>query len=107
MLTAEVWEEIRRLHFAQGVGIREIARRIGVSRDTVRRALRSDEPPRYRRTSRGSPLDELEPQIKEVLDAHPEFSSTQVARRVGWKGSGSAMRARIRRIKASARDDSP
>jgi IS30 family transposase len=42
MLNVEDWAEIRRLHFGEGVPIKEIARRLGVARNTVRRAVRSD-----------------------------------------------------------------
>ena len=47
MLTVEDWAEIRRLHRAEGLPIKAIARTLGVSRNTVRPALASDGPPRY------------------------------------------------------------
>jgi IS30 family transposase len=50
----EDWAEIRRLHRAEGVPIKEIARRLGVARNTVRAALKSDGPPKYQRAARGS-----------------------------------------------------
>jgi hypothetical protein len=53
----EDWAEIRRLHRAEGVPIKEIVRRLGVARNTVRAALRSDGPPKYERASRGSVAD--------------------------------------------------
>ena len=49
----EDWAEIRRLHRAEGVPIKEIARRLGVARNTVRAALASDRPPKYERAPRG------------------------------------------------------
>ena len=48
MLDVEQWAEIRRMHEVEGLSIREIARRSGRDRNTVRTALRSVEPPRYR-----------------------------------------------------------
>ncbi|MDO8308987.1 MAG: helix-turn-helix domain-containing protein, partial [Actinomycetota bacterium] len=39
MITVENWAEIRRLHRAEGVPIKAIARRLGISRNAVRRAL--------------------------------------------------------------------
>lgn len=54
MIDVEQWAEIRRLHRAEGVGIRGIARRLGVARNTVRAALRSESPPSYERAPRGS-----------------------------------------------------
>ena len=41
----EDWAEIRRLHRAEGLGIKTIARRLGLARNTVRAALRSETPP--------------------------------------------------------------
>ena len=38
MLNVEDWAEIRSLHRAEGVPIKEIARRLGVARNTVRAA---------------------------------------------------------------------
>ena len=53
----EDWAEIRRLHRAEGVPIKEIARRLGVARNRVRAALLSDRPPKYERALRGSVAD--------------------------------------------------
>ena len=63
----EDWAEIRRLHRAEGVSIKEIVRRLGVARNTVRAALASDEPPRYRRPAAGSIVDAVEPQVRGLL----------------------------------------
>ena len=49
MLPVEDWAEIRRLHRAEGLPIKEIVRVLGVSRNTVRAALASDAPPKYER----------------------------------------------------------
>ena len=38
----EDWAEIRRLHRAEGMPIKAIARRLGVGRNTVRRALAAE-----------------------------------------------------------------
>jgi transposase len=46
----EDWAEIRRLSRAEGMAIKAIARRLGVARNTVKRALAAHEPPRYVRT---------------------------------------------------------
>jgi ActR/RegA family two-component response regulator len=56
----EEWAEIRRLYRAEGVPIKEIARRLAVARNTVRSALASDRPPKYVRTVRGSVVDAYE-----------------------------------------------
>ena len=46
MIDVEDWAEIRRLHRAEGLAIKAIARRLGVARNTVRAALRAEGPPR-------------------------------------------------------------
>lgn len=50
----EDWAEIRRLHRSEHLGIKTIARRMGLARNTVRAALVADTPPRYERPGRGS-----------------------------------------------------
>ena len=52
MVRVERWAEIRRMDRVEELSIREIARRTGLHRKTIRRALRSPEPPRYRRRRR-------------------------------------------------------
>jgi transposase len=46
----EQWAEIRRMQFVLGPSIKEIARRSGRDRDTVRRALRLAAAPNYSRS---------------------------------------------------------
>ena len=60
MLSVEDWAEIRRLHRAEGMPIKMIARTLGVSRNTVRAALASDGPPKYERKPAGSVVDGFE-----------------------------------------------
>ena len=43
MLVVETVARIRRAHFVQGKGIKEIARELGIARNTVRKVLRSGE----------------------------------------------------------------
>lgn len=53
MLSLEDWAEIRRLHRAEGLPIKMIARTLGISRNTVRGALAAEGPPKYVRTPTG------------------------------------------------------
>jgi transposase len=53
----EQWAEIRRLRFVRRMSIREIGRRTGLHRETIRRAIASEVPPRYSRAPKGSKLD--------------------------------------------------
>ena len=52
MVGVEQWAEIRRLYFVKRLSIKEISRRTGHGRNTIRRALRSADAPRYRRPPR-------------------------------------------------------
>ncbi len=49
VLSVEDWAEIRRLHRSEQVPIKAICRKLGVSRNAVRRALPRDDPPKYER----------------------------------------------------------
>ena len=63
----EQWAEIRRMYFVGRLSIKEIVRRTGHGRNTVRRALRSGEPPCYRRPPRPSKLDPFREEIHRLL----------------------------------------
>jgi transposase len=78
VLDVERWAELRREHFVRGVSIKELVRRTGVSRNTVRAALRSSEPPRYERRAGGSKLDPFKDEICRLLGADPRLPGTRV-----------------------------
>jgi transposase len=99
VLTVEDWAEIRRLHRAERVPIKTIARTMGVSKNTVRAALRSDGPPRYERASAGSLVDAVEPRIRELLSVTPTMPATVVAERIGWEHSIRILRNRVSELR--------
>jgi transposase len=72
-MSVEDWAEIRRLHRSEGMPIKAIARVMGVGRNTVRRALVAEGPPKYHRVVRGSKVDAVESQIRELLRAYPRM----------------------------------
>jgi transposase len=84
VLSVEDWAEIRRLRRSEGLPIAQIGRVLGISRNTVKAALASDGPPKYRRLPRGSVADGFEPRIRELLAAYPQMPSTVIAQRIGW-----------------------
>ena len=89
MIGVERWAEIRRMHRVDGRSIREISRRTGLHRDTVRRALASDDPPRYRRAPGPSKLDSFKPWIEEQLRADPQIPAKrlrELAEQLGYEG---------------------
>jgi len=73
VIGVEQWAEMRRMHFVVGLSIKEIARRTGRDRNTVRKALRSSEPPRYRRPPRPSKLDPFRDEVHRLLRAEPRL----------------------------------
>ena len=99
MIKVEDWAEIRRLHRAEGMPIKQIARIKNVSRNTVRAALRSDGPPRYEREPRGSVADEFELRIRELLKAYPAMPASVIAERIGWPHSGRTLRTRVAELR--------
>jgi transposase len=62
--------------------IRFIARQLGIGRNTVRRALASDGPPKYQRPAKGSIVDAVEPQIRQLLAQWPTMPATVTAERI-------------------------
>jgi transposase len=95
LIDVEDWAEIRRLHKAEDLGIKTSARRLGVARNTVRAALRSDVPPKYERTPRGSIVDVVEPEIRKLLKDVPDMPATVIAERIGWSRGMTVLRDRI------------
>lgn len=77
MLDVERWAELRREHFVGGVSIKELARRHGIDRNTVRRALRSDSLPVYQRAS-VSKLDPFKDEIHRLLKADPKLPGQRI-----------------------------
>jgi transposase len=99
VIDVEDWAEIRRLHRAEGQSIKEIARRLKVSRNTVRDALRRDEPPRYERARPGSAVDAVEPRIRELLEEFPRMPATVIAERIGWERGITILRDRVAELR--------
>jgi transposase len=95
----EDWAEIRRLRKAEDLGIKTIARRLGVARNTVRAALRSDAPPKYERAPRGSIVDAVEPEIRGLLAEFPDMPATVIAERIGWERGMTVLRDRIAELR--------
>ena len=64
--------------FRARLSIREIHRRTGLHRDTIRNAIASDRPPRYERTPAGSKLDTFKDEICRLLLRDPELPGQRV-----------------------------
>lgn len=103
----EDWAEIRRLHRAEGMPIKAIARQLGIARNTVRRALAAEEPPKYQRPGKKSIVDAVEPQIRQLLRQWPDMPATVIAERIGWQRSMTVLKDRIRQIRPEYRPLDP
>lgn len=99
MLNVEDWAEIRRLHRAEAMGSKAIANALRISKNTVKRAIRSTGPPAYVRARRPSAVDPFEFQIDELLKACPTMPSTVIADRIGWQRGITILKERIAEIR--------
>ena len=80
MIDMALLSVLRRWHFREGMPIREIARRTGLSRNTVRKYLASGElEPRYKRPKSPSKLDDYEQTLTSWL--HRETKRPRKQRR--------------------------
>ncbi|GGO99748.1 transposase [Wenjunlia tyrosinilytica] len=95
----EDWAEIRRLHRAEQMPVRAIARKLGIARNTVRRAIADDAPPKYQRAPKGSIVDAVEPQIRELLGQWPQMPATVIAERIGWTRGLTVLKNRVRELR--------
>ncbi|MBA3748100.1 MAG: IS21 family transposase [Solirubrobacterales bacterium] len=102
MVDVEQWAELRREHFVRRVSIKELARRYGIDRNTVRRALRADEPPRYRRPARPSKLDPFKDEIHELLRTDAKLTGVRVRELIeplGFEGSKTIVDDYLREVR--------
>ncbi|WP_307484247.1 IS21 family transposase [Pseudarthrobacter sulfonivorans] len=99
MITVEDWALIRRLHLAEGESMRSIAARLGISRNTVAKAVSADGPPTYVRAPQDSGIKAVEPAVRALLRENPRMPATVLAERVGWSGSPAWFRENVARIR--------
>jgi transposase len=78
VVCVEQWAELRREHFVGGKSIKELARSTGLSRNTIRRALRSETPPSYQRAPKVGVLDPFKPEIHRLLKREPKLPGVRV-----------------------------
>jgi transposase len=107
VIIVEDWAEVRRLHLSEHLGVKAIARRLGLARNTVRAALASDTPPRYERVRSGSMVDAFEDRIRALLVEFPDMPAPVIAQRIGWENSSSVLRARVAELRPLYRPADP
>jgi transposase len=100
VITVEDWAEIRRLYRSEKLSQVAIARQLGLSRNTVAKALRSESPPRYERSPVATSAWALvEPAVRALLGQYPSMPATVIAERVGWTGGHSWFGENVTRIR--------
>ncbi len=102
----EDWALIRRLA-REGVPKAKIARKLGISRNTVAAAVSSQGPPKYERRSGPTSFTPYEARVRELLDETPDMPATVLAERVGWTGSIRWFRDNVKRVRADHRPIDP
>ncbi len=78
MVGVQQWAEIRRMAEVDKLSQREIQRRTGLHRKTIRRALQSDEPPSYSRPPKPSKLEPFKDEINRLLKKDAEIPSMRI-----------------------------
>jgi transposase len=81
------------------MAVKVIARVLGCSKNTVKKALAADQPPAYRRRRRGSLVFPVEPRIRELLQACPTMPATVVAERLEWRYSIRTLSTRVAELR--------
>jgi len=102
VLDVEQWAELRREHFVRGVPIKELVRRTGLARNTIKRALRSDEPPAFKCPERPSKLDPFKDEIHRLLKDDPKLSGVRVREEIeplGFDGSKTIVDDYLREVR--------
>jgi transposase len=106
VITVEDWALIRTLA-ADGVPKAEIARKVGISRTTVIKAIGSDGPPSCVRAQAATSFTPFEARVRQLLSETPDMPATVVAERVGWTGSIRWFRDNVNRVRADQRPVDP
>src|SRR3972149_3278488 len=99
MISMYKWQQIKALR-AAGRGIKSIAKKIGVSKNTVRRYLRSVEPPQFKAREYEKMLDGDKGDIEEMLSKR--YIGTRIfseLSKIGYQGLLSTLHRYIREAK--------
>ncbi|MBB1510609.1 IS21 family transposase [Tessaracoccus sp. MC1756] len=102
----EDWALIRRLA-AEGEPHARIKVRLGISRTTVVKAVKSQAPPSYVRTPVETSFAVFELRVRALLAEFPDMPATVIAERVGWTGSSSWFRDNVARLRPEHRRVDP
>ncbi len=102
MVGVEQWAEVRRMHRVERLSIREISKRTGLHRKTIRRALAAESPPTYSRPRAVSKLDPFKEWICEQLREDPRIQSLrlrEMAAELGYDGGKTIFDDYVREVR--------
>jgi transposase len=103
VVQVQEWAEIRAMKSVEGLSIKEIVRRTGHSRNTIRAALRSSEPPSYGpRGTRPSKLDPFKARIHQLLADDGRVPSQVIRERIteaGYAGGKTILDDYVRELR--------
>ena len=102
MVGVQQWAEIRRMHEVEQLSQREICRRTGLHRKTIRRALNSPEPPSYSRPAQGSKLDPFKDEVNRLLKGDPRIPSQRIRELItelGFEGAKTIVDDYVREVR--------
>ncbi|MEE2060719.1 LuxR C-terminal-related transcriptional regulator [Rhodococcus artemisiae] len=98
-MNADEWFEIHQCR-GEGESIKGIAQRLGISRNTVRRALAMPEQPNDHRRLKGSVADEADARIRDLLQRSPSISIAEIGRCIMWSHSRTLLVRKVNQIKS-------
>jgi hypothetical protein len=102
VVDVERWAELRREHFVRGVSIKELMRRTGLARNTIRAALRSPVPPDFKCPERRSKLDPFKDEIHVLLRGDPKLTGVRIRELIeplGFAGGKSIVDDYLREVR--------
>ncbi|MFS3128846.1 LuxR C-terminal-related transcriptional regulator [Nocardioides sp. Bht2] len=103
-MNQDEWERINALH-TSGESIKGIARKLGMSRNTVRRALSLSTAPEDARGSRSTLYDRYGAEIRGLLTADPDLRVADVAEALDWQHAASTLAGYIARARLESQAD--
>ena len=104
-MRTEQWQQIHALH-AELASVRAVAARLGLHRRTVRKAVRSDRPPRQTAAARGSLIDPYRGWLLAKLEQYPELTAArllQMLREQKYSGGYSVVKRCVAELRPRVR----
>lgn len=104
-MNRQLWQDINDLTL-EGLGVRAIARRLGVHRRTVRTAVTAMHPPPGARKKRGSKIDPYRGWLLARIEQYPDLSAANLHRQLeerGYEGGYSLVKQTVAELRPRAK----